>query len=47
MIIKNEEYSDISLMACDDFDEEWDSRILKCGLKDLPIESRMTYIKSE
>jgi hypothetical protein len=47
MIIKNEEYSDISLMVGDDFDEEWDSPILKCVLKDLPIESRRTYIKSE
>jgi len=47
MIIKDEEYSGDTLMVDDDFDEEWDSPILKCVLKDFPIESRRTIIKSE
>ena len=28
------------------FDEEWDSPIFKCELKDFLIESRSTFIKS-
>ena len=42
MIVKSEEYSGITLMVDDDFDEEWDSPILKGVLKDFPIESRRT-----
>ena len=47
MIVKTEEYSGISLMVDDDFDEDWDSPILKGVLKDFPIESRRSIIKSE
>jgi len=47
MIVKTEEYSGITLMVDDDFDEEWDSPILKGVLKDFPVESRRSIIKSE
>jgi len=47
MIVKSEEYSGISLMVEDDFDEDFDSPILKGVLKDFPIESRRSIIKSE
>ena len=47
MIVKTEEYSGITLMVEDDFDEDWDSPILKGVLKDFPIDSRRSIIKSE
>ena len=47
MIVKSEEYSGITLMVDDDFDEDWDSPILKGVLKDFPVESRRSIIKSE
>ena len=47
MIVKTESYSGISLMVDDDFDEDFDSPILKGVLKDFPIESRRSIIKSE
>lgn len=47
MIVKTESYSGISLWVDDDFDEDWDSPILKGVLKDFPIESRRSIIKSE
>ena len=47
MIVKTESYSGISLWGDDDFDEDWDSPILKGVLKDFPIESRRSIIKSE
>ena len=47
MIVKTEEYSGITLMVDDDFDEDFDSPILKGVLKDFPIESRRSIIKSE
>ena len=47
MIVKSEEYSGISLMVEDDFDEDFDSPILKGVLKDFPVESRRSIIKSE
>ena len=47
MIVKSEEYSGITLLVDDDFDEDWDSPILKGVLKDFPIESRRSIIKSE
>ena len=47
MIVKTETYSGITLMVDDDFDEDWDSPILKGVLKDFPIESRRSIIKSE
>ena len=47
LIVKTEEYSGITLMVEDDFDEDWDSPILKGVLKDFPIESRRSIIKSE
>ena len=47
MIVKTETYSGISLMVEDDFDEDFDSPILKGILRDFPIESRRSIIKSE
>jgi hypothetical protein len=47
LIVKSEEYSGISLMVDDDFDEDFDSPILKGVLKDFPVESRRSIIKSE
>ena len=47
LIVKTEEYSGITLLVDDDFDEDWDSPILKGVLKDFPIESRRSIIKSE
>ena len=47
LIVKSEEYSGITLMVDDDFDEEWDSPILKGVLKNFPIESRRSIIKGE
>ena len=47
LIVKTESYSGISLWVDDDFDEDWDSPILKGVLKDFPIESRRSIIKSE
>lgn len=47
MIVKTESYCGITLMVDDDFDEDWDSPILKGVLKDFPIESRRSIIKSE
>ena len=47
MIVKTETYSGIALMVEDDFDEDFDSPILKGVLKDFPIESRRSIIKSE
>ena len=47
MIVKSEEYSGITLMVDDDFYEDWDSPILKGVLKDFPVESRRSIIKSE
>ena len=47
MIVKTETYSGISLMVEDDFDEDFDSPILKGVLKDIPIESRRPIIKNE
>ena len=43
MIVKSEEYSGITLMV----DEDFDSPILKGVLKDFPVESRRSIIKSE
>ena len=40
MIVKIESYYGISLMVEDDFDEDYDSPILKGILKDFPKESR-------
>ena len=42
LIVKTESYSGISLWVDDDFDEDWDSPILKGVLKDFPKESRRT-----
>ena len=47
MIVKSEEYSGITLMVDDDFDEDWDSPILKGVLKDFPKKERRTIIKGE
>ena len=42
MIVKTESYSGITLLVDDDFNEDWDSPILKGVLKDFPKESRRT-----
>ena len=47
LIVKTEEYSGITLLVDDDFNEDWVSPILKGILKDFPIESRRSIIKSE
>ena len=47
LIVKTESYSGITLMVDDDFDEDWDSPILKGVLKDFPVESRRSIIRSE
>ena len=47
LIVKTETYSGISLMVEDDFDEDFDSPILKGVLKDFPLESRRAIIKNE
>ena len=47
LIVKSEEYSGISFWVDEDFDEDWDSPILKDVLKDLPKGERRTIIKGE
>ena len=47
MIVKTESYSGITLLVDDNFDEDFDSPILKGVLKDFPVESRRSIIKSE
>ena len=47
LIVKTETYSGIALMVEDDFYEDFDSPILKGVLKDFPVESRRSIIKSE
>ena len=42
MIVKSESYYGITLMVDDDFDEDYDSLVLKKVLKDFPKESRRT-----
>ena len=42
MIVKTESYYGITLMVGDDFDESYDSLVLKKVLKDFPKESRRT-----
>ena len=44
LIVKTEEYSGITLLVEDDFDEDYDSLVLKKVLKDFPKESRRTII---
>ena len=47
LIVKSEEYSGITLLVDDDFDEDWDSPILKKVLRDFPKKERRTIIKGE
>ena len=47
LIVKSEEYSGITLLVDDDFDEDWDSPILKKVLRDFPKGSRRSIIKGE
>ena len=47
LIVKTFEYSGISLWVDEDFDEDWDSPILKDVLKDFPKGSRQSIIKGE
>ena len=42
MIVKTETYSGITLMVDDDFDEDYDSPVIRKLLRDFPKESRMT-----
>ena len=42
MIVKSESYYGITLMVDDDFDEDYDSLVLKKVLKDFPKDSRRT-----
>ena len=42
MIVRTEYYSGITLMVDDDFDEDYDSLVLKKVLKDFPKDSRRT-----
>ena len=42
MIVKTESFYGISLMVDDDFDESYDSPVIKKLLKDFPKESRRT-----
>ena len=42
MIVKTESFYGITLMVDDDFDEDYDSLVLKKVLKDFPKESRRT-----
>jgi hypothetical protein len=44
LIVKTETYSGITIMVDDDFDENYDSLVLKKLLKDFPKESRRTII---
>ena len=44
LIVKTESYSGITLMVDDDFDEDYDSLVLKKVLKDFPKESRRTIL---
>ena len=47
LIVKSEEYSGICFWVDDDFDEDWDSPILKDVLKNFPKGERRTIIKGE
>ena len=47
LIVKSEEYSGITLLVDDNFDEDWDSPILKKVLRDFPKKERRTIIKGE
>ena len=44
MVVRTESYSGITLMVDDDFDEDYDSLVLKKVLKDFPKESRRTIL---
>ena len=47
LIVKSEEYSGITLLVDDNFDEDWDSPILKDVLKNFPKGERRKIIKGE
>ena len=47
MIVKTEEYSGIELLVDNNFNEDWDSPILKGVLRDFPLESRRPIVKNE
>jgi len=47
LIVKSQETFGISLWVSQEFDEEHDSDVMKKLLKDFPIESRRSIIKSE
>ena len=44
MVVRTESYSGITLMVDDDFDEDYDSLVLKKVLNDFPKESRRTIL---
>ena len=47
LIVKTFEYSGISLWVDEDFDEDYDSEILKGVLKDFPKENRRIIVGGE
>ena len=47
MIVKTEEYGGIELLVDNNFNEDWDSPILKGVLRDFPLESRRPIVKNE
>ena len=44
MIVKTESYSGITVMVDDDFDEDYDSPVIRKLLRDFPKESRKTIL---
>ena len=47
LIVNREEMYGVTLFVDEDFDEDWDSPILKKVLRDFPKSSRRTIVKSE
>ena len=47
LIVNREEVYGVTLFVDEDFDEDWDSPILKKVLRDFPKSSRRTIIKGE
>ena len=44
LIVKTESYSGITVMVDDDFDEDYDSPVIRKLLRDFPKESRRTIL---
>ena len=47
LIVNREEMYGVTLFVDEDFDEDWDSPILKKVLRDFPKKERRTIIKGE